>query len=148
MSQLPVISYLETIPSGTSGKESTCKCRRCKRLGFNPWLGKIPWSRKWQPTPVFLPGKCHGQKNVAGYSSWGHRAGTRLSDWAPTVDYNVVLVSAVHKYTNPLSSGLSHIGHHRALSSSPYAISALHSSLCLNSILLDGYTAFCLSIHH
>ena len=43
-----------------SGKESTCQCRRCKRRGFNPWVGKIPWSRKWQPTSVFLPGKFHG----------------------------------------------------------------------------------------
>ena len=37
-----------------SGKESICQCRRCKRCGFNPWVGKISWSRKWQPTPVFF----------------------------------------------------------------------------------------------
>ena len=41
-----------------SGKESSCQCRR---HGFNPWVGKIPWRRKWQPTPVFLPGKFHGR---------------------------------------------------------------------------------------
>ena len=35
-----------------------------------PWVRKIPWRRKWQPTPVFLPGKFHGQRNLAGYSSW------------------------------------------------------------------------------
>ena len=40
-----------------SGKESTCQCRRQKRPGFNPWVGKIPWGRKWQSIPVFLPGK-------------------------------------------------------------------------------------------
>ena len=40
-----------------SGKEST---RQCRRRGFGPWVGKIPWSRKWQPTPVFLAGKPHG----------------------------------------------------------------------------------------
>ena len=45
-----------------SGKESSCRCRRCRRPGFDPWVGKIPWSRKWQPTPVFLPGKSHGQE--------------------------------------------------------------------------------------
>ena len=39
---------------GASGKESTCQCRRHKRCGFNPWVRKIPWRRKWQPTPVFL----------------------------------------------------------------------------------------------
>ena len=45
-----------------------CQCRRCKRLGFDPWAGKIPWRRKWQPTPVFLPWKSHGQRSLAGKS--------------------------------------------------------------------------------
>ena len=40
-----------------SGKEPICQCRRHKRPGFKPWVGKIPWRRKWQPTPVLLPGK-------------------------------------------------------------------------------------------
>ena len=40
-------------------------CRRHKRCRFNPWVGKIPWSRKWQPTLVFLPGKSHGQRSLA-----------------------------------------------------------------------------------
>ena len=39
----------------------------------DPWVGKIPSRRAWQPTPVFLPGKSHGQKNLAGYSPWGHK---------------------------------------------------------------------------
>ena len=55
-------------PGGTSGKESACQCRRCKRRGFDPWVGKIPWRRAWQPTPVFLPGKSHGQRSLVGYS--------------------------------------------------------------------------------
>ena len=38
---------------------------------FNPWVGKIPWKRKWQPTPVFLPGESHGQRSMVGYSPWG-----------------------------------------------------------------------------
>ena len=38
---------------------------------FNLWVGKVPWRRKWQPTPVFLPGKAHGQRGLAGYSPWG-----------------------------------------------------------------------------
>ena len=41
--------------------------------GFDPWVGKIPWRRKWQPTPVFLPGKPHGQRSLVGYSPWGHK---------------------------------------------------------------------------
>ena len=48
-----------------SGKESACHGRR---LGFDLWVGQIPWRRKWQPTPVFLPGKFHGQRSRVGYS--------------------------------------------------------------------------------
>ena len=44
---------------------------QCRRLGFDPSVRKIPWRRKWQPTPVFLHGKSHGQRNLAGYSPWG-----------------------------------------------------------------------------
>ena len=51
-------------------KESAFPCRRCKRAGFNPWVRKIRWRRAWQPTPVFLPGKFHGQRSLAGYSPW------------------------------------------------------------------------------
>ena len=40
---------------------------------FNPLVVKIPWRRKWQPTPVFLPGKSHGQRSLVDYSPWGHR---------------------------------------------------------------------------
>ena len=50
-------------PSGTSSKEPTCRCRRHKRCRFNPLVRKIPWRRKWQPTPVFFP----GQRSLAGY---------------------------------------------------------------------------------
>ena len=42
-----------------------------RRLGFDAWVGKIPWRRKWKPTPVFLPGKSHGQRSLVGYSPWG-----------------------------------------------------------------------------
>ena len=44
--------------------------RRQKKHGFDPWIQKIPWRRKWQPTPVFLPGKPQRQRSLAGYSSW------------------------------------------------------------------------------
>ena len=44
---------------------------QCRRQGFNPWFGKIPWRRKWQPTPIFLPEKSHWQRSLAGYSPWG-----------------------------------------------------------------------------
>ena len=47
-------------PGGTSGKEPACRRRWCKRRVFNPWVGKISWRRKWQPTPVFLLGESQG----------------------------------------------------------------------------------------
>ena len=53
-----------------SGKESTCQCWRC---GFHPWIGKIPWRRKWQSTPVFLLGKSHGQRCLVVYSPWSSK---------------------------------------------------------------------------
>ena len=52
-------------PGGASGKESACPCRRCKRPRFDLCVGKITWRREWQPTPVFLPGKFHGQRSLA-----------------------------------------------------------------------------------
>ena len=58
-------------PNSTSGKESACQFRRCKRHEFNPWVRKILWNRKWQPIPVLLPGKSHGEKSPAGQSPWG-----------------------------------------------------------------------------
>ena len=51
-------------PGGSDDKESACQCRRPR---FNPWVGKIPWRRKWQPTPVFLPGEFHRQRTLTGY---------------------------------------------------------------------------------
>ena len=53
---------------GSCGKE----CLQGRRCEFEHWVVKIPWRRKWQPTPVFLPGESHGQRSLAGYSPWGH----------------------------------------------------------------------------
>ena len=53
------------------GKESACRCKKHKRCGFDSWIRKIPWKRKWQPTIVFLPGKFHGQRSLIGYSPRG-----------------------------------------------------------------------------
>ena len=79
---------------GPGGKETACQCRRHKRLGLNPWVRKSPWRRKWQPTPVFLPGKFQGQRSLGGYSPWSHRE----------------LAATEHS---------SNVGHHRALSRVP-----------------------------
>ena len=59
-----------SLPQWLSGKESSCQC---KRYRFNPWVRKIPWRSKWQPTPVFLSVKPHGQRSLEVYSQWGHK---------------------------------------------------------------------------
>ena len=68
----------EGLPWRLSGKEPPCQFRR---LEFNPWFGKIPWRSKWQPTPVFLPGKSHRQRSLVGFSPWGYKSWTQLSEW-------------------------------------------------------------------
>ena len=65
--------HLRDFPGGTSGKEPGCQSERHKRYGFNSWVGKISWRRKWLPTPAFLPRKFHGQRSLVSYSSWGCR---------------------------------------------------------------------------
>ena len=67
--------YMDTqrLPRWYSGERICLRCRRHKRHGFDPWVRKIPWSRTWQPTPVFLPGKPHGQRTLVAYSPWGHK---------------------------------------------------------------------------
>ena len=83
------------LPCGSAGKEPACQCRRRKRCRFNPWVGKIPWRSKWQPTPVFLPGESCRQRSLVGYSPWGRRE----SDTAEATEH-VCLLS----YYLPLSS--------------------------------------------
>jgi len=60
-------------PGNASGKEPACQCRRHKRCGFDPWVGKIPRRRECQPIPVFLPGESHGWRSLVCYSPWHRR---------------------------------------------------------------------------
>ena len=58
---------------GSRGREPACQCRRLKRQGLNLQVGKIPWGKAWQPSPVFLPGESHRQRILVGYNPWGHK---------------------------------------------------------------------------
>ena len=102
------VSGIKGFPNGSAGKETAYQCRRC---GFSPWVGKIPWSRKWQPTPVLL---VHGQRNLADYSPWGHKeldtteATEHMHSHVPEADYlagSVLNVShtppPLHSHTTP-----------------------------------------------
>ena len=64
------LPHLWGFPHGSDGKESACKAWD---PGFDPWVWKIPWRKEWLLTPVFLSGKSHGQRSLAGYSPWGRK---------------------------------------------------------------------------
>ena len=66
-------------PGGAGGKEPAGQCRRHERCGFHSWVGKTPWRRAWQPTPVLLCGESHGRRSLVGYSPW------RCKGWDPTI---------------------------------------------------------------
>ena len=69
------------LPRRLSCKESACQCKSLRRRMFDPWVRKILWRRKWQPTPVFLPGESHGQRSLVGYSPWGRKE-SDTTEWA------------------------------------------------------------------
>ena len=60
-------------PGGAVVKNPPANAGDARDEGFNPWVGKIPWTRKWQPTLVLWPGKSCGQRSLMGYSPWGHK---------------------------------------------------------------------------
>ena len=68
-----ILSILCIKQRGFPGGSVERICLQCRRQGFSPWVGKIPWRRKWQPTPVFLPGESHGQRSLAGCSPRGRK---------------------------------------------------------------------------
>ena len=69
-----------------------------------PGVGKVPWSRKWQPTLVFLPGESHGQRSLVGYSPWSHKD-LRVTEWAHTYAHGKSCLD-----TNHLPCGSNHLG--------------------------------------
>ena len=77
----------QIFPGGASGN-SACQCRGYKRRGFHPWVRKIPWMRVWQPTPVFLPGESHGQRNLGEEVHGVEKSWTRLK-WLSTHAHTV-----------------------------------------------------------
>ena len=90
---ISVVVYLLGLPWGLSDKN----CLHCRRYRFDPWVREIPWSRKWQPTPISLIGKFHGQEESAGYSPWNskesrrHDWATEHAQWFYSGGYNVII---------------------------------------------------------
>ena len=67
-------------PGSASAKELTSQCRRHKKRGFDPWVGKITWRRAWKSTPVFFPGESRGQRRLTVYSLWGKESTCNVGD--------------------------------------------------------------------
>ena len=98
---LPKVGF----PGGSDCKESACQCRRPR---FHPWVRTIPWRRKWQPTPVFLPEEFHGQRSLAGYSPQGHKE-SDTTEWL-TLDYKSTDVRNKRLFSFSTRAGRSHEG--------------------------------------
>ena len=88
-------SFLLTfgLPSGSDGKKI---CLQCWRSRFDPWVRKIIWRRKWQPTPIFLAGESHEQRSLAGYSPWGRKE--LGHDWATNTFTFLTFICPSHLY--------------------------------------------------
>ena len=71
------------LPQWLSGKESACSAE-LQETQVQSWVGKIPWRRAKQHTPVFLPGECHGQRSLEGYSPWGRKQSDTIQATSPT----------------------------------------------------------------
>ena len=104
--QMGGLDFPRASPGGARGKEPSCRCRRHKKLGFSPWVRKMPWRGIWQPTQIFLLGESYGQRNLSesecvshsimSYSLWSHRLrSTRLlCPWdSPGKNTEVVAIS-------------------------------------------------------
>ena len=87
---------------------SDCVCLQCGRPGFDSWVGKIPWSRKWQSTPVFLPEKSHGQGGQVGYSPWCHKE-SDMTEWLSMHTWLRLVLSLLCEWWNWGSDWLSNL---------------------------------------
>ena len=105
---------------------------------FDPWVRKIPGKRKWQLTPVFLPGKAHGQRSLAGYSPWGHKESDpteRPSTITEVMDILFGMDSTLKNYKSAISIELFPLLCHR-VSICIYICILKHYWICL--VVLTG----------
>ena len=107
------------IPRWRCGKRLACQCRRRKRHGFDPWVGKIPSRRKRQPAPVFRPGESHGQRSLVVYNPWGHKESNTNEHTLCLSSKLILTIAAV--------SWFIHISPHNT-----YALHHNYSCLCLS----------------
>ena len=94
-----------------SGRWVTVSDMQCRRPGFGPWVGKIPWRREWQPTPVFLPEEYHGQRSLLGYSPWGCKESDMTERLSLSLSFSLSLslslsLSHTHTHTRRITDSL------------------------------------------
>ena len=106
----------EGFPGGAGGKEFACQCRRCKRSKFDPWVRKIPWRRKWLPTPVFLLGKFQGQRSLVGYGPQCHKKLNMTEQWAQCIWAQSLLLA---RQPGNVLSAFGHLVNRKELSGFP-----------------------------
>ena len=97
-------------PGGASGKESAWQSRRHKRSGLDPWVWKVPWRREWLPTPVFLPGKVHGQKSLVVYSPGVTKSQTLLSTAHADTYHRSLALKELHVLWKPEAGEVTQVG--------------------------------------
>ena len=151
---------------GFPGKESACQCRSCRSHGFNLCIGKIPWRRKWQHTPLFLPGESHGQRSLAGCSPWGHKGSdmtehvctesfTDSPSWVVTGLFSFILIVAIRLRTrkfyynfacNCFPSPLTLLMFHSHLIFGLWEVLTQLINIFTNWILKIFYLTFCFSM--
>ena len=109
-------TVLRGFPGASVSEESTCSAGdhlRFRRPRFDPWVETIPWRGKWQPAPVFSPGKSHGQRSLVHWSSWCHKRVRHDLETKPPLFFVFFLVLPVYCYQpislHPCAHMLSHV---------------------------------------
>ena len=115
--------------------------RRCKRCGFDPWIRKIPWRRKWQHTPVFFPGEFYGQRSLEGYSPWGCKG----SDTTERLSMHTLVVPPIQRAAALFSDPETDVSQHnsRCYTGGQVCIGR-HRSLGSNSVCLGWNLRICI----
>ena len=120
-------------------------CLQCRRPGLDPWVRKIPWRRKWQPTPVLLPGKSHGQRSLVDYSAWGLKESDtteRLHFISSAEEFYYSISSPVLRYNSFFKNS-----HSRGFALVTYIVSVVETCIFLMTNGVEQLFVFSFTTH-